>query len=183
MRLTQYDPLAFNKLPTISQAGQDFDAINGDDLISTEFRELFQRHKMDRKFGLCLLHNHFPLEEHERLVEYRGTCVPWKLGKMTRTLQPSAWMISPDDAIQPYEFHFEPTGAEPDLQNPSVQAFLDELTSYLNKHSVRRLFGLCTYPGDDFKGRLEITEGRANINLQPGDVRLNPSCSMMIFQC
>ena len=57
---------------------------------------------MDRVFGLSLLYRHFPLSGDERLVEYHGTLVPWKV--------------------------------------------------------------------DDFKGRVEITQGRSNINLKFEDV-------------
>jgi len=48
-------------------------------------------------------------------------------------------------------------------------------TNEIDKHNARGLFGLCTSLGDGIKGRIEIAEGRANINLQPEDVSYIPS--------
>jgi hypothetical protein len=54
--------------------------------------------------------------------------------------------------------------------NPRQQVFLAEFAELLSQHNAQGLFGLCRYPGDDFKGRIEITQGRSNINLAPEDV-------------
>jgi hypothetical protein len=40
----------------------------------------------------------------------------------------------------------------------------------LKEKKVEGLFGLVKYPEDDFKGRLETTQGRANICFVKGEV-------------
>jgi hypothetical protein len=56
------------------------------------------------------------------------------------------------------------------VKDPDQQAFLEEFTQVLLEKRIDGLFGLCRYPGDDFKGRVEITQGRSNINLKFKDV-------------
>ena len=74
----------------------------------------------------------------------------------------------------PYEFHYSPDDdvneedGTPD--NPKYSAFIKSFNQLLREKDALGLFGLCRYPGDDFEGRVEITEGRANINLRPNDV-------------
>ncbi|KAI9769972.1 MAG: hypothetical protein M1840_003683 [Geoglossum simile] len=99
---------AFNKLPSISDAVAKFDAIDGDSLVSTSFRELFLRYNMDRTFGLILLHRHFELDQNERLVSYGDTSVPWRLSKISKNITPSNWLLSGDGAFRPYEFRYTP---------------------------------------------------------------------------
>jgi hypothetical protein len=173
LRLDSYNPEAFNKLPSISDAVAKFDALDGDTLVSTSFRELFLRHNMDRTFGLILLHRHFELDLNERLVSYGDTSVPWQLSKISKHIMPSNWLLSGDGAIRPYEFCYAPAVDEatgPNLANSDQRAFFGALLELLYEHKAEDLWGLCRYPGDDFPGRVEVTEGRANINLRPEDV-------------
>jgi hypothetical protein len=137
---------------------------------------------MDRTFGLILLHRHFDLDANERLVDYGGTSVPWRLSKTSGNIRASCWLLSVDGAIRPYEFCYASSRdevTEPDLANMDQQAFFSAFKKLLGKYNAEDLWGLCRYPGDDFPGRVEVTEGRANINLKPEDVshpRLLLSC-------
>lgn len=66
--------------------------------------------------------------------------------------------------------------------NPKHLAFIKSFENLLREEDATGLFGLCKYSVDDFKGRVEITEGRANINLLPDD--LSPNSSMISeFPC
>ncbi|KAL2071340.1 hypothetical protein VTL71DRAFT_12575 [Oculimacula yallundae] len=171
-RLESYDPETYQRLPSISDAVANFDRIDGDSLIATTVRELFLSHKMDRTFGLILLHRHFDLDETERLVDYGGTAVPWRLSKASGNIRPSTWLLTADGGIRPYEFYYTSVrdeATEPDLANADQLAFFDALKTLLRKYNAEGLWGLCRYPGDDFPGRVEVTEGRANINLMPED--------------
>jgi len=173
LRLESYDPETYQRLPSISDAVVKFDSIDGDSLISTTVQALFLSHKMDRTFGLILLHRHFDLDENERLVEYGGTSVPWRLSKSSGNIRPSNWLLTADGAIRPYEFYYASVrdeATEPDLANTAQQAFFNAFKDLLRKYNTEGLWGLCRYPGDDFPGRVEVTEGRANINLRPEDV-------------
>ena len=116
------------------------------------------------------LHRHFELKPNERLVDYGGTSVPWRLGKISRNIQPCNWALN-DDVIRPYEFRYScGPDAGPDFAEPALQAFAIEFRELMHRRGAQELFGLCSYPGDDFTGRVEVTEGRANINLKPEDV-------------
>jgi hypothetical protein len=172
MQNTVYDPQAFHALPHIGSAAARFRNSDGDTLVSSTFQDLFIRHKMDRVFGLSLLHRHFPLSGDERLVEYHGTSVPWKVDDFTRYIKPASWLLTTDGAVSPYEFYYSlaEDGPKLDVKDPDQQAFLEEFAQVLSEKRIHGLFGLCRYPGDDFKGRVEITQGRSNINLKFEDV-------------
>lgn len=182
-RLESYDHNEYQTLPSISDAVAKFDAINGDNLVSTAFRELFLNYKMDRIFGLILLHRHFDLEQNERLVEYGGTSVPWRFSKISENIRASSWFLSVSGVIRPYEFYYTVTRNEATELDPSKadqRAFLDAFKDLLSFHNAVNLLGLCRYPGDDFPGRIEVTEGRANINLKPEDVSVDCCrCSLL----
>ncbi|KAL2018160.1 hypothetical protein VTK56DRAFT_1185 [Thermocarpiscus australiensis] len=47
--------------------------------------------------------------------------------------------------------------------------FMESFKGLINKYDAADVFGLCRYPGDNFGGLCEITQGRANINLKPAD--------------
>ncbi|KAK2589490.1 hypothetical protein QQS21_012831, partial [Conoideocrella luteorostrata] len=48
--------------------------------------------------------------------------------------------------------------------NPEYQAFIESFEELLHKQDAVELLGLCKYPGDDFRGPVEISEWRANMN-------------------
>ncbi len=88
-------------------------------------------------------------------------------------IRPSNWLLTADGAIRPYEFYYASVrdeATELDLANTDQRAFFDAFKELLRKYNAEGLWGLCRYPGDDFPGRVEVTEGRANINLRPEDV-------------
>ncbi|KAK0609273.1 hypothetical protein B0T17DRAFT_621711 [Bombardia bombarda] len=175
-----YDPQAFDTLPSIGNAAARFRDSDGETLVSSTFRDLFTRYEMDRVFGLILLHRHFPLHEDERLVEYNGTSVPWRLDKLAAHIRPTSWLLTADGAIRPYEFHHSlvEDGPKLDLDDSLQRAFLEKFKQVLSEKGIDGLFGLCRYPGDDFKGRVEITQGRSNINLKFEDYPTDLDASM-----
>lgn len=137
-------------------------------------RDLFQQHGVERMLGMSLLHRHFDMDSSEMLVEYRGTSVPWERGhNMAQKVRPSNWTVTADAACQPFEFEYSLDDDDCEMEllaDPKVATFVNEFADLLYKEGLVGLFGLCRYPGDDFKGRVEVTEGRANINLRPDDV-------------
>ncbi|KAF5609615.1 phosphotransferase enzyme family domain protein [Fusarium subglutinans] len=177
MEAGTYDGDSYNKLPSIGEAAAAFTAINGNTLLDTAFRDLFVHHGMDRTFGLILLHRHFELGANERLVEYKGTSVPWLNNELATNIRPHNWYLS-SGKVFPYEFYhsLSEDGPTLDLNNPDQQAFLDQFAKLLSRENAENLFGLCRYPGDDFEGRIEITQGRSNINLSHKDV-----CKLISF--
>ncbi|KAF2180610.1 hypothetical protein K469DRAFT_537295, partial [Zopfia rhizophila CBS 207.26] len=129
-------------------------------------RDLFLEHRMKRTFCLILLHRQFGLDKDERVVEYQGTSVPWTVRDIGKNVVSSCWIICSDGTVRPYEFQYtgpatSVEGEDPDPSRP------DQHSS--SAPFAEGLFGLCRYPGDNFKGRVEMTEGRVNINLIPRD--------------
>ncbi|KAK4213514.1 hypothetical protein QBC37DRAFT_171200 [Rhypophila decipiens] len=95
---------------------------------------------------------------------------------MLEKTQPSTWFVSEKEEVFPYEFHYSADGDDTDekegAETPAdskYSGFVKAFTDLLRKKDALGLFGLGRYPGDDFEGRVEITEGRANINLRPQD--------------
>lgn len=67
-----------------------------------------------------------------------------------------------------YEFHYAVEEEEDDGPNePSNSGYSDIVKFFedvLHEEDAVGLFGSAKYPGDDFTGCVEFTEGRANIN-------------------
>lgn len=94
LRLDSYDPDTFAALPELASAGARFRVLGArvlgaEALVNSEFRSLFLEHKMDRTYGLMLLHRHFDLSNGERLVEYQGASVPWQHDELYKKVVPS----------------------------------------------------------------------------------------------
>jgi hypothetical protein len=122
--------------------------------------------------GIGLLHHHFPLEDNEYLTEVRGTSTTWKSQAGTRL---SVWSFdAKEKSLKPLEFAMDDdhgSVAYPDWESVQMQKFLMELSDLILFLGVNGIYGLVRYPGDDFPGRVEMTMGRANVNLTPTQVR------------
>ncbi|OQE65458.1 hypothetical protein PENNAL_c0207G06090 [Penicillium nalgiovense] len=123
----------------------------------------------------------FHLAAKERLVEYRGTSVPWEesLEKASPYIRPDNWVVAEDGSFRPFEFHYMQDVYQDEHvpSDPRYLSFVQALKSLLHEEGVTHLFGLCKYPGNGYKGRVEVTEGQANINLDPSDVCIHTSLS------
>lgn len=176
MEALQCIPASYNKLPSLFDAEKDFRSARANSLVSNGIRQLFIEHKMDTTFGVTMLHRHFDLADNELLVEYNGTSTPWDMTGRPETascLRPTLWGLTQEGLLQPYEFEFAPNKQEPvNFSKQEYREFFTKLSCFLKEMKVERLFGLVKYPGDDWEGVYEITEGRANINIQPQDVSL-----------
>jgi hypothetical protein len=64
---SNYDPATYDCLPSLATAGKMFEDRNGEELVDNAFGELFLQHKMERTFGLVLLHRHFDLRPGSNL--------------------------------------------------------------------------------------------------------------------
>ena len=92
-----------------------------------------------------------------------------------------------DFAWMPYEFSYDPTvglvnednnpvgpdpdGAPVDLNDSKYRAFLTEYGTAIQEAGLEQVVGLRQFPGLHFRGGLERTEGKANIWLNPDQVR------------
>ncbi|KAI6352284.1 hypothetical protein MCOR25_009465 [Pyricularia grisea] len=162
-----YSVANYNAIPDLHVAKHRFEEIGGEKLVEETFLELFRRHGVDKTFGLSMVHRHFELNGEERLVEFRGTAVPWeKVDELNNPgITAANWEVTPE-GIRPYEFKLDPASVGSqgiDFNDPKIQAFAAEFLELIQSVDATGLFGLCVYPGDDFETTIETTEGRANI--------------------
>lgn len=170
VQIGPYSNEYFQSLPNLTYARDMFQNVDGNELVKTTFKDLFVQHKMDRVFGLTLLHRHFDIPVDQLLVEYNGTSTPWNTdaGNGMEKPQPLIWGFDSNGHLTPTEFKY--SNRQDNEMGQDELSFVAIFRELLQKKNLTKLFGLCIYPGDDFKGTCEITMNRANINLQPDDV-------------
>jgi len=173
-----YNPSTYDRLPNLTINMEKFNTAKGNSVVGALIRPLFLRHRMERTFGLVLLHRHFELSPKERLVTYQGTSVPWTEEAINDskikpgTIQPSSWLLDETGDIHPYEFEYishRDTGAQMHI-DAGMYHFLQSFQRLLREQGLLDVLGLCRYPGDGFRGDIELTMGRANIKIHPTDV-------------
>ena len=170
-----YSPHLYNELPGIVPAYEEFQTKNGNGFVDNVVKPLITKYQLQSAFGVCLLHRHCDLEDGERMVEYNGVSVPWASGSADEPAEggiyPAAWLINDGAKLVPYEFALEPfrTKDAIDFDSDAVKSFTNDFAAALKDAALENVVGLCVYP-QGFRGGLEITKGRANIVLSPGEV-------------
>lgn len=168
--LHPYNVHHFNNMPYLAEAEEAFTTNNGPDFVEHVFRPLLMKHKLETKLGLGLLHRHFKLDEPERLVEINNVSTPWAEGAFVKAnTAPSGWLIR-GGKLMPYEFHFSPADDHATFDIKSAQPFIDEFLLAAKTAGVEDIVALRLFPGQGYRGCLEVTQDRANINLVPGQV-------------
>lgn len=164
-----YSAQHYNSLPSIADAGRSLKPAEIA-LLTTTIGQVFVKHKVQKLFGIILLHNHFSLDENEILVNIGSVAVPWKtpsLAEQFRDVKGSAWRFT-EQGIAPYEFAYD-VSSLPDVSG--FQPFISELRALLNRLGLTEKLGICVFTGEDTDSttRVEFTQGRANITL-PFDI-------------
>ncbi|KAK8038424.1 hypothetical protein PG994_015191 [Apiospora phragmitis] len=169
--LAPYSAAFFNATPSLPDALQKHLEAGGNERVHQDFETLFQEHGVEKILGLGLMHHHFALEDDEYLTDVRGTSTAWKSCTGTR---PSVWGFDANEKrLTPLEFAMDDDNdsvAYPDWQSPQMRDFLEKLSGLILQLGVNDTYGLVRYPGDNFPGRVEMTVGRANVNLTPAQV-------------
>lgn len=163
----------FQRLPTLEKARADYLQANGDLLVEKTFKDFFVEAGMETTFGLVMLHRHFDIMPEQKMVEYRGTSSPWVTIAGMTELKPTVWAFDEDTRLRPTEFRYTREDTREVSFGQAELRFIASLREKLVAHGLMELFGLARYPGDDFPGSCEITQGSANINLHPNDVSLS----------
>lgn len=143
-------------------------------MVDNIFKPLILRHNLEGVFGIGLLHRHFELNGREKLVEFNNIAIPWQHQTdedehSGGRILPCAWTVV-GDKLTPYEFYFEPLRRQ-SFDYDMVEAFLAEFLETLMATGLERTLCLRLFPGEGYVGGLEITEGRANVNFLPHEVR------------
>lgn len=168
-----YSTHLFNTFPDLHTVQERFQSKSGMDLINALFRPMVEKHHLEAKLGVGLLHRHFELRGNEKLVEFNNISLPWSSqagdnhsgGKII----PNAWAVC-DGKIIPYEFYFSPLGHDHSFDFDQVTAFLTEFVQAIEERGLDKIIAIRLFPHEGFTGALELTEGRANINLSPNQV-------------
>jgi len=165
-----YDTAAYNSLPSLRSA-----ASLVDDTIRARLtgpvRQFFLDHTAYKQYGIALLHKHFPINDAERLVEYRHSSTAWKVGHEQMDVVPQyEGLIAPRSfrlykgAAVPYEFAYS---KETPRLNGTFQNMALEMLKNL---SLDHIFGLRCLDEYDPNLSIEITEGKTNIMLGRGSI-------------
>ena len=178
--LQPYSTYKYNTIPDLHTAQESFTAKSGMELINEFFKPMVEKYHLEGKLGVGLLHRHFNLEGSEKLVEFNNISLPWKnqdgdnysVGKIL----PNAWAVN-GDKLLPYEFYYSPLGRDSHFDFEATSDFLSEFMQTISKSGLEQTICLRLFPHVGFTGALELTEGRANINLSPDQV-----CTVLSLQ-
>lgn len=160
----------YNNLPDLVDASKDYKSRQAATLVDDLISDIFVRHGVQSSIGLTLLHNHFRLNDGDKMVNYGAVAYPWAMGtaseETVRNVYPLAWRFTDGDGIAPYEFGYVQGGSdEPELQTKSLAPFLEELHEVLKAHALTGLFGLRLLDATVAMPGVEFTSGNANITL------------------
>ncbi|PPQ83200.1 hypothetical protein CVT25_004259 [Psilocybe cyanescens] len=166
-----YSTALFNSLPSLQTAEEQFSSKDAKQHLEGPIRKIFLDFDVQTKYGLALLHNHFPLKEGQRLVDYHSTATAWEVDddvsvvsrKYNGQVVPRAYMFENDDII-PYEFTFVSGSVEEDPVSGD-EPFFNALNQTLTSLGLEKLFGVRDLQDYDSEKTVEITEGEANIML------------------
>lgn len=166
----RYSAAAFNSLPSLDVAEQQFKAKEANQYLEGPIRQIFIDFGVQSKYGLALLHNHFPLKDNQRLVDYHNTATAWEVEddvsavspKYNGHIVPRAYMFENNDIV-PYEFSFVP--GMTDIPGSTETEFFNALNQTLTDLGLENLFGVRDLHDHDNHLSVEITEGDANIML------------------
>ena len=170
--LHPYSSDMFNELPDLPTAEESFVSKVGADLVDKILRPMIENYQLQGKFGVGLLHHHFELDGSEKLVESVNISLPWKVTSDEYSggrIVPSAWAIC-KGGLAPYNFYYSPLGRDSHFDFTTTKAFVRQFVQATNDSDLEQTLSLRLFPGGGFTGALEVTEGRANINLLPDQV-------------
>ncbi|KAL9016293.1 MAG: hypothetical protein Q9185_006353 [Variospora sp. 1 TL-2023] len=183
----------YNDLPSLQTAIRFFDNSDAESVIKTEILYLYPfhcltscwrlgtpstRHQAFEKFGIQLLHRHFPLSNSHLLVEDHALTSPFPKPAPNTfpsdRIIPKSWFFGPDGTLEPYEYRIVLSTAEKEATaNIGADAtFAAQIHSILLKNNLLRILGLSAlgeygYPSTDTV-RFEKTFHDRNIFVQVG---------------
>lgn len=157
----------YNSLPELCEAEDQFKSSGASEILFTEIGPALVRHHVENILGVVLLHNHFLLNQNEKLVDVGHVAIP--CAEELPNVSASSWRFI-DEGIAPYEFVRSAT----ETSLAQMEPFLAEFRTIINKRSLDHVFGICSLKEESIDGPVttEFTSGRANITL-PFDITPN----------
>lgn len=157
----------FNSLPDIVESSEAFQEECRTKKTLSDICGLFLKHRVHLIYGLGLVHQHFDLEDGEKLVNIGNVAIPLKTDFASTSFAATRWAFH-GQGIIPYEFSID--ARQIDMTQHS--GFIHELGKLIHSRGLANNLGLCLLDSisDTTKGpTMEFTSGRANITL-PFDV-------------
>ena len=152
----------FNSLPEIIQSDHVFKKRCTPEVLG-DICQIFRKYRVQDIFGLALLHQHFEIQQNEKLVTFGNVAIPIRSSPDGLSVAASRWAFSGDKLI-PYEFT---AGAE-NIDMDTHVAFLVEMSQALRSSALADNLGLCSagsIAGKDSEPTMEFTSGRDNVTL------------------
>ncbi|RXW16475.1 hypothetical protein EST38_g9379 [Candolleomyces aberdarensis] len=187
MTTETYNPRDYDTLPSLHNSATEFVKRDAEAVLDSDIRQLFSDFDVSKKYGVALLHKHFPIEPTQRLVEFHNTATPWFIKESKKGgafphrdgfIVPRAFRFDGADSSEakPYEFSF--TYEEPKPLTDTEIAFFKAFWTIIIGFQLQNVLGICTLGNEPEKDKyqLEITEGKANIMIKGDSV---PSSSVI----
>ena len=180
VKVLDHVPALYNTLPTLFNANNESKEKDASGIMDNLLGPVFVKHNMEDIFNACLLHNHFAMEDNERLIAFGNVSVPVEtaidIGSKVWDL---CWRFQDDShngeegvRMGAYEFIEFPLGQHGgiDLKEEKYQPFLKAVYKVLKENGLINIIGIClrekagerTIDGRPVF-RMEYTAGRANI--------------------
>ncbi|KAL8895168.1 MAG: hypothetical protein Q9207_008277 [Kuettlingeria erythrocarpa] len=169
---------AYNDLPSLQTAIKTFDNSDAESVIKTGILDAFTRHQAFEKFGIQLLHRHFPLSDSDILLEDHAVTSPFPKPAPnvfpSDRIIPKSWFYGPGGTLEPYEYRIvlSPAEKEATADVGDDATFAGEIHEILVKHNLVRILGLSALGGHGYRStdtvRFEKTFNDRNIFLQVG---------------
>ena len=152
----------FNFLPDIMESSDVFRNRCTPEVFA-QICQIFLKHHVQHVCGLALLHQHFDLQQDEKLVNIDNVAIPIKDSVSNLSIAASRWALLGEQVI-PYEI----TERVDEIGMDIHAAFLCELSNKLRSYGLVETLGLCSVEsisGTTAEPTMEFTSGRANITL------------------
>jgi hypothetical protein len=135
VQILPYSAFDYDKIPDLVDSQKHFHLRQGEAFVLSTLRLLLFNHNLHDVFGFMLLHKHFGLKKHEKLVDSAGLTTVWcpyEYNDRNENIFPTTWRVCNGQGLMPYEFAYHIPNTTPDdrrsidLSDSRYQPFLKE---------------------------------------------------------
>jgi hypothetical protein len=184
VQILPYSVTEFNKIPTFDEAERDFQLGQGEAFVLSTLRLLLFEHDLHNVFGIALIHQHFNLNDEEKLVEFDNHAAGWNLTSGDKPwfggeVVPTSWRVLKDRGLMPYEFTFLPKGIDSEFNleyekyQPPFKPFLKDFVDAVEAAQLHNSVGLTLRPHQP--GHVEDAHEQCSVYVSRGMVSTNSS--------
>ncbi|KAJ5456057.1 uncharacterized protein N7458_004321 [Penicillium daleae] len=161
-------------MPSLREAAVQFNEKQARKSLLGPIRQLFLDTGMHERYGVSLLHKHFPMETNQRLVDLRNISSPWTVNDSDVVVPKYEGFVIPrtfrflKGVLSPVEFDFSPCSSDKDAGHDFD--FLAAVSVLLHQYGLENVLGVRSLDRHDPELSVEVTEGKTNIMIQRGSV-------------